>query len=487
MGVNKKTKSKFPALLKKEIRDLVTVATIIPMVVMFLLFFFLGDIIKSMSAGDTGAVQAGGAEIGDGVDMAYSQTSIVGFMDLDKSELSRYIENNLMYLKNNPNGGIIPVAPVAGDPEGAMAWLADFVFNDMGVNWTTQTLVVIPEGFEESLLAGHYTSVDVYTSIESFGLASMMSGGSVYAVTSAINGLLSEELFRLYKDDLAVDLDINYISFINSPVYARDHTYLNGKTENVNASMIMGYVSSQTTVLPIAIFFIIMMSTQMLAGSIVNEKTDKTLETLMTTPLKRMSVLLAKIFSAALYAVIYAATYIIAYKRFMDSLGGDASYPEGFMEVLENFGITFNAAAFAVIGAQLFLSVLCGLAVSMLIGMMIEDIKTLQAYLMPLVFIIMIPYMLSMFVDLNTMPIVAQILLYAIPFTHTFTAATNLFSQNYVLIAFGMAYQLLFVAVLLTLAVRIFNSDKLFTLGQLMKKKTGISSPLVFGRPRFFK
>jgi len=35
--------------------------------------------------------------------------------------------------------------------------------------------------------------------------------------------------------------------------------------------------------------------------------------------------------------------------------------------------------------------------------------------------------------------------------------------------------------------VRIFNSDKLFTLGQLMKKKTGISSPLVFGRPRFFK
>jgi ABC-2 type transport system permease protein len=174
--------------------------------------------------------------------------------------------------------------------------------------------------------------------------------------------------------------------------------------------------------------------------------------------------------------VIYAATYIIAYQRFMKSLGGDASYPEAFMEALEKFGITFDAVAFAVVGAQLFLSVLCGLAISMLIGMMIEDIKTLQAYLMPLVFIIMIPYMLSMFVDLNTLPLIAQILLYAIPFTHTFGAAANLFAQNWPLIAFGLIYQLIFVAALLTVAVRIFNSDKLFTLGQLMKRKPGAKS-----------
>jgi len=443
---------------------LITVATIIPMVVMFGLFYFLGDIIKSISS-DTNTViiqSNDSGDTGNAEEIIYTN-SIIGFIDNDNSDLSKYITENLLY------AGIRPVSPESKDPVQAMQELEVYIYR--GEEFKIQTLIVIPEGFEKQLFSGSNTMVDVYSSIDSFSLTAISSGASSQTAIGSINWLLSQELFRLYKQDLNVDLDINYINYINSPVYPNDHTYLNSKTENVNAGMVLNYVSSQTMFLPLIIFLIVMMSTQMLAGSLVNEKTDKTLETLMTTPLKRMSVLLAKIFSAALYAVIYAATYIIAYKRFMDSLGGNASYPESFMEALENFGITFDAAAFAVIGAQLFLSVLCGLAISMLIGMMIEDIKTLQAYLMPLVFIIMIPYMLSMFVDLNTLPMVARILLYAIPFTHTFTAATNLFAQNYALIAFGVIYQLIFVAVLLTLAVRIFNSDKLFTLGQLAKNK----------------
>jgi ABC-2 type transport system permease protein len=122
---------------------------------------------------------------------------------------------------------------------------------------------------------------------------------------------------------------------------------------------------------------------------------------------------------------------------------------------------------------QLFLSVLCGLAIALIIGMMVEDIKTLQSYIMPLTIVIMIPYILSMFMDINTLPMIGKVLVYAIPFTHTFTAAGNLFVQNYPLIIFGMIYQLVFVAGILTLAVKIFNSDKLFTLGQILVRKPG--------------
>jgi len=474
--------SKFFILFKKELRELITVATIIPMIIMFLIFFFLGDIIKGMSGGDMITVQAeqsaGDTGENEAAEITISAYSFIGFIDYDQSDLSEYIIDNLKY------AGINPVIPEASDPEKAMNELEKYIYE--GEDVKIQSLIVINKGFEEAVYSGKIfddrVPVDVYSSIDSFGLTAVIARASAQSATDAINTLLSQKLFDVYGGDSTADININYIKF---PVYSNDYTYLNGKTENVSASEILGYVSSQTMVLPIAIFFIIMMSTQMLAGSIVNEKADKTLETLMTTPLNRMSVLLAKIASSAIYAVIYAVTYIIAYQRFTNSLSGDASYSENFMEALVKFGISFDVAAFALIGAQLFLSVLCGLAISMLIGMMIEDIKTLQAYLMPLVFIIMIPYMLSMFVDLNTLPVIAQVILYAIPFTHTFTAATNLFVQNYTLLAIGIAYQAIFVAVLLTVAVKIFNSDKLFTLGQVLKikQKNNSRSPLV----KFFR
>jgi ABC-2 type transport system permease protein len=383
---------------------------------------------------------------------------MIGFIDNDNSELSNYIKDNL------PSVKIIPVTPQTAVPEDAMIELENY--NLDGEEIKIQSLIVINKGFEAQLLAKDYVQLDAYSSIDSFSLTAMIAGASAQASTGAINYLLSQKLFEIYGGDPNINLH-----YIQSPVYSDDYTYLNGKTENVSAVGVLSYVSSQTMFLPIIIMLLLMMCTQMLAGSIVNEKTDKTLETLMTTPLNRMSVLLAKIFSAAVYAIAYAAAYSVSYKKLMDSLSTGGAYSEEFMAALDKFGITFNIPALAVIGVQLFLSVLCGLAISLLIGMLIEDIKALQAYLLPIVFVIMAPYFLSMFLDINTLPMIARILIYLIPFTHTFTAATNLFTQNYTVIIFGAIYQMIFVAILLTFAVRIFNSDKLFTLGQIMKKK----------------
>jgi ABC-2 type transport system permease protein len=216
---------------------------------------------------------------------------------------------------------------------------------------------------------------------------------------------------------------------------------------------------------------IIMMGSTTLATSMVNEKADKTLETLMTTPVSRMAVLTAKLLSASLLAALYAVVYVFALNNFSDTLAGGGAFPEGFANIMADFGIAFGASTFAVIGAQLFLSVLCGLAIAIIIGMMVDDIKSLQSYIMPLTIIIMIPYFLTLFVDVNTLPALVQVLVYAIPFTHAFTAASNLFTQNYNMIIIGFIYQAVFVAVIMTVAVKIFNSDKLFTLGQILVRK----------------
>ena len=450
---------KFGVILKKEIMELITPQSLIPLVIIFVLFSVMGNMMKSVLGGVSDTVTVQSEQSGQNVTI--NKNSVIGFIDNDNSELSQYVKDNLT------SQGIMPVVPQSKDPSEAMKDLQTYNLN--GEEIKVRTLLIINKGFGEQVLSENNTAVpvDVYSEIDSFGLQAQITGASGQNVSDAINNLLSQKLLSNYAGNASID-----INYIKSPVYAQSYTYLNDKAQNVNASMVLNYVSSQITFIPIIIFLIIMLTSQLLATSMVNEKADKTLETLMTAPVNRLSVLVSKILAASVYAIIYAAVYMLAFNNFMNSMtGGTTGYPADFIEALKNFGITFNAATFFIIGVQLFLSVLCGLAISLIIGMIVDNIKTLQAYIMPLMIIIMIPYLLSMFLDIKTLPVWGQILIYIIPFTHTFTAVPNLFTHSYTLIAIGIVYQIIFVAVVLTIAVKIFNSDKLFTLGQIMQRK----------------
>jgi len=465
-----KTKlNKFAVILRKEIMELITLQSLIPLVIIFILFSLLGNVMKSAITGaatDTITIQSD--QSGTVQNVTVNKNSITGFIDNDNSELSNYVKDNLA------SQGIMLVAPQSTDPTEAMKELQNYNLN--GEKIKVRTLLVINKGFGDTLLSKDNTAVpvDVYSEIDSFGLQATITGASGQNVGNAINNLLSQKLFSNYAGD--TNININYIK---SPVYSQSYTYLNDTVQNVDASTVLGYVSSQITFIPIIIFLIIMLTSQLLATSMVNEKADKTLETLMTAPVNRMSVLLSKILAASLYAIIYAVVYMLAFNNFMGSMtGGAGGYSADFIAALKNFGITFNASTFFIIGVQLFLSILCGLAISLIIGMIVDNIKTLQAYIMPLVVVIMIPYFLSMFLDIKTLPVWGQILIGIIPFTHTFTVVPNLFTHNYTLIIIGIVYQIIFAGIILTIAVKIFNSDKLFTLGQSMGRKPGKNSGL---------
>ena len=448
--------NKFGIILKKEIRDLITVQNIIPLVLMFVLFMFLGNVMGGlMDGGDTIIIA------GESGELAIDTSQVIGFIDNDNSEFSGIIRDTLAAQ------GILAL-PSSSDPAQAMQELEAYSFHGEQISVTA--LVVINPGFESSLRASEWTAVDVYTAIDSFGMTAMM-GGAAHSAIAIINDIISHHLMA------EADIEQN-VHFLTNPVWANDFTYLNQAVENVPAQAVLGYVTSQTSFVPIIIMIIIMTGASTLATSMANEKADKTLETLMTTPVSRIAVLTAKLLSAAVLAAIYAVVYVFAFQNFSDGLAGGSGFPDGFADMMANFGIVFNAATFALIGAQLFLAVLCGLAIAIIIGMMVDDIKSLQSYILPLTVVIMIPYFVTLFVDINTLPMIAQVGLYIIPFTHAFTAAFNLFVQNYTMIIIGFAYQAVFLVVMMTIAVKIFNSDKLFTLGQIFVRKPGVKKGL---------
>ena len=54
--------------------------------------------------------------------------------------------------------------------------------------------------------------------------------------------------------------------------------------------------------------------------------------------------------------------------------------------------------------------------------------------------------------------------MFIIPFTHTYTALTNLMNGDMIMFWAGMVYQILFFCVCMFLAVRMFTTDKIFTM-----------------------
>ena len=96
---------------------------------------------------------------------------------------------------------------------------------------------------------------------------------------------------------------------------------------------------------------------------------------------------------------------------------------------------------------------------------------------MPINFAAMIPYLLSIMVDIKTLSPVVKYVVYAIPFTHTFMASENVMFSNMSLYWGGFAYQVVFLAVCLFIAMRIFMSDRVFTMslgGKNNKRKKSL-------------
>jgi ABC-2 type transport system permease protein len=96
--------------------------------------------------------------------------------------------------------------------------------------------------------------------------------------------------------------------------------------------------------------------------------------------------------------------------------------------------------------------------------------------IMPLMFMVMIPYFVSLFADFNTMSLPLKVFILLIPFTHPFLVSQNLYLGNYTMIAAGLGYMLLIFVVLVVFAARVFSTDKILTMKLRFGKKKGAAA-----------
>jgi len=139
--------------------------------------------------------------------------------------------------------------------------------------------------------------------------------------------------------------------------------------------------------------------------------------------------------------------------------------------VIKELGPTLSGNGYLLLGVSLFFAMLCGLAMATILGVLAEDFRSAQSLLLPITLMILIPYMLSFFADINSLPLPVKLLILAIPFSHPFLATQNIMLGRYAAVLYGILYMAVIFFVLVVLAARIFSTDRVLTMKLRWRKK----------------
>jgi len=402
-------------MVKKEFKELFVLSTLLPIVVIAIVFGSVGDMIGN---------------VGESI----KEKPVIGVVDMDGGDFADIAMSVL-------TAG----AKVIYDGSDTEAGL-DEVRKGNGV-----ALLVMPENFSRNIYANEPGEIEIYWIMKGAGMMDSISSGALEGLIQAVNQEISKELIqRGSSSDPALVL---------APTTRVDTTFFKGKEiQGLSPSVVGNMLMSQSIVIPIMVMMLIILAGTSVISSMGLEKENKTLETLLTLPVRRSNIVIGKMVGSALVGMILAGIYMIGFSRYMSSFQmRDIN--------LADFGLALSMPDYLLVAVSLFVALLAGLSLCIVLGTFAKSYKSAQTLVFPITVLAMISMFTTMFKDFDTIPVALQVLVFAIPFTHPMIAMRALMLDNYALVIGGIAYTAVFTVIMVAVAVRIFNSDRLLTGG----------------------
>jgi ABC-2 type transport system permease protein len=400
-------------IIKKEFKELFTIATLIPIIVIAIVFGLVGQTIGN---------------IGERME----EKPVIGIVDMDNGDFSN-IAMTVLTEK----------AEVIYDGDDTEEGLGE-VREKNGV-----ALLVIPANFSQNIYADQPGEIEIYWIMKGAGMMDSISSGVVEGLIQAVNQGIST---KLIQEDSSFDP-----ALVLAPTKRVETTFFKGKEiDGLSASQLSNILSSQSIVIPIVVMMLIIMAGASVISSMGMEKENKTLETLLTLPVRRSHIVIGKMVGSALVGMIMAAIYMIGFSRYMSSFQISNIN-------LADYGLSLGMQDYLLIGISLFTALLAGLALCIVLGTFAKNYRSAQTLIFPITALAMISMFITIFKDFDTIPAVLRIFVFAIPFSHPMMAMRALMMGNYSLVIGGIAYTAVFTVIMIVVAVRIFNSDRLLT------------------------
>ncbi|MEO0129174.1 MAG: ABC transporter permease [candidate division WOR-3 bacterium] len=415
---------KFLNIFQKEIKDLLTLRMILPFLMSIFILFFIGQVMQR--------------EVGRAMKPVH-----IGIMDKDKTNSSSALIEGLKNTKN-----LITVISAESDTQAVR----------IAKEQNLSMVVIIPEDYELNLKNKLSAEIRVYSIITSLGIASSAQRVSVRNLLQTLN----KEVAELFLKEINPSLNLE---ILREPIKAKEFVVLKDIIQPGNAAFIIAYISTQTVIVPVALLMLIIITGTMIASSIAQEKENKTLETILTVPVSRFTIVLAKMLAAVVLAICFALFFVLAMGSYMSSFGSmGTSTTADFQGLGTGINLSLDTYGKILLGISIFLSIVNALALATLLALFAQDVKDAQTTIMPLTIMILIPYFFALTFDPGSMSLGLKIFTFLIPFSHTFFAFKFLLLGQRLPVILGIFYLLFFAVVLLFIATKVFSSERILTM-----------------------
>jgi ABC-2 type transport system permease protein len=407
-------------IIKKELRELVTKATLFSVIMMALIFFFVGQVVGSARE-------------------ETEKKPVISVADLDGTHIST---NMVSSLESN----------------------AEIAYSGSDINEARQklkeaggaALLVIKEGFGNSLLSGNQGEINVEWYIKGTGITesipTTMLEQLIFQAQRELSASLIEENSSL-ESDLVLD-----------PLLITNVTFFKDKTiTDLSPTELNQMLSSQSMAIPIAIMMLVIMAGNSLISSMGMEKENKTLETLLTMPIKRSYIITGKIVASAIVSLVMALVYMVGFSYYLGAFSTGVMNPA-------DYGFSLGIIDYMLIGVSVFLTLLAALAISIVLGSFSTNYRSAQTLTFPLIGLAMFAMFMNLFQDFSTMSLPLKVLVFIIPFSHPMMAMKELLLDNYLLVITGIAYSFVFTIATIVFAAWIFNTDRLL-IGRIDRRR----------------
>jgi len=418
-----------PKIVRKEVKELLTPATLVPIIVIAILFGSLGGVFG-------------------GIEDTIAETPKIALINQDTGMLA----DVAMYIFNNSaevvyNGDDVQEALNALDDAGGVS------------------LFIIPSDFTSDIMDNRTGTIEVLWVMKGAGIMDSLPGASASSILLDVDHAISVTLIDHNLTDNA--------SLILSPTQISETTIFKDKEmAGVSPSTIAGVMSQQSFVMPLIVLMVIIYAGSIVISSMGTEKENKTLETLLTMPVSRTSIVFGKLIGAAIVGLLMAIIYMLGMSFYFSSLMGSVSID------LAQYGMTLNILDYVLVGISLFAALVFALALCMILGIFTKNYKAAQTMTMPVTFLAIIPMFVTMFTDFDTLPMVAKVVVFAIPFSHPMIAMRSLMFDDYALVLSGIAYSTILALIVMFAAVTLFRKDILLT-GRVSSSDKRSKYPLI--------
>ena len=356
------------------------------------------------------------------------KTETIGVMDLDNTQLSHAFISFLM----QSNFTVITVEP--GDPSEALAYV-----EARG----GRALLVVEEGFSRGLRNGS-ALLSIYMHWQGGLMTTVGLIGRISSAAQAFKDLYVAQILEQSGNDPGLLRPIG----VRGSIITRRGTLL--ATEDVFTALMQSY-----SLLPVIGIVMISVVMQVVATSIASEKENKTLESLLTLPVERWKILMAKIIGPTLLALLSSVIYVFGMNYYFSKALPSAGVEVSIKDIvglgnLVVYGLVIASAVFAMS------------TIALIIASFAEDVRGATSMVSFFYVFVFLPAFLVMLTG-SKIPYGYYIAMHAIPSTSLFTAMDNLMAGNSVFVLYCLLYNFAFSALMVFVGSRVFGSEKIFT------------------------